>query len=114
MISFIQPYLGQLVIILITFLTVGVIAFARKIEKPGFPGALILVNLALLLYHVYILNSLPVIFESRISQMYLCIAMDFLWLLISFLGYLWIDDIKATKLNKKSYDNSLSWFWNKL
>ena len=56
-------------------------------------------------------NVIP---RNDISQVYLCIAMDFLWLLISFLGYLWIDDIAATKFNKKSYDNSLTWFWDKL
>lgn len=101
-------------IIVITLATVGVIAFARKIERPVFPGVLIIVNLALLLYHSYVLNTMPSYMEFQISQTYLCIAMDFLWLLISFLGYLWIDDIKAIKFNKKSYDNSMSWFWNKL
>ena len=101
-------------IIVITLATVGVIAFARKVEKPLFPGMLIIIHLGLLLYHSYVLNSLPTFMENQISEIYLCIAMDFLWLLISFLGYLWLDDINAIKLNKKSYDNSMSWFWNKL
>ena len=101
-------------IITITLATVGVIALTRKTEKPIFSGILIIVNLALLLYHSYILNRLPSVFEKQISQTYLCLAMDFLWLLISFLGYLWVDDIRAIKFNKKSYDNSMSWFWNKL
>lgn len=101
-------------IIAITLATVGMIALARKVEKPIFPGVLIIVNLGLLLYHSYILNNLPSYFENQIAQTYLCIAMDFLWLLLSFLGYLWVDDIRAVKLNKKSYDNSMSWFWNKL
>lgn len=105
---------NYLQIIVITLATVGVIAFARKVEKPIFPGVLIVVNLFLLLYHTYVLNTLPAYLEQRISQTYLCLAMDFLWLLISFLGYLWIDDIRAVKFNKKSYDNSMSWFWNKL
>lgn len=98
----------------ITGATVGLIALARKVEQPIFPGILIIVNLALLLYHSYVLNQLPAYMEAQISNTYLCLAMDFVWLLISFLGYLWIDDIKAVKFNKKSYDNSMSWFWNKL
>lgn len=105
---------NALQIIVITFATVGIIALARKVEKSIFPGVLIIVNLALLLYHSYILNNLPSYFEVQISQIYLCLAMDFLWLLISFLGYLWIDDIVSIKFNKKSYDNSMAWFWNKL
>lgn len=105
---------NYLQIIVITLATVGLIALARKVEKPVFPGVLIIVNLGLLLYHTYVLNTLPAFFEAQISQTHLCLAMDFLWLLISFLGYLWIDDIRAVKFNKKSYDNSMSWFWNKL
>ena len=101
-------------IFVITGVTVALIAFARKVEKPIFTGLLIVINLALLLYHSYVLNQLPAFMEAQISQTYLCLAMDFLWLLISFLGYLWIDDIRAVKFHKKSYDNSMSWFWNKL
>ena len=101
-------------IVIITLATVGVIALARKMEKSFLPGILIIVNLGLLLYHSYVLNSLPQALVEQTSQIYLCLAMDFLWLLISFLGYLWIDDITAIKFNKKSYDNSLAWFWDKL
>lgn len=104
---------NYIVIVIITLAIAGVIAFARKTEKPVYPAILIVINLVLLLYHTYILNRLPSYFELKISQTYLCLAMDFLWLLMSFLGYLWIDDIKAIKLNKKSYDNSMAWFWNK-
>ena len=101
-------------IIIITLATVGIIALSRKTEKPIFSGVLIIVNLAILLYHSYILNCLPASFETQISQTYLCLAMDFLWLLMSFLGYLWVDDIRGIKLNKKNYDNSMAWFWNKI
>lgn len=101
-------------IFVITFATAGLIALARKVEKTIFPGGLIIVNLALLLYHTHVLNNLSSVFEQHISQTYLCLAMDFLWLLMSFLGYLWIDDIVAIKFKKKSYDNSMAWFWNKL
>lgn len=103
-----------LMIVFVTIAMVSIIAFARKIENSMLPGGLILVNLLLLVYHTYVLNNIPAAFEDAISSTYLCIAMDFLWLLISFLGYLWIDDITAVKFNKKSYDNSMSWFWDKL
>ena len=101
-------------IVTITLATLAIIALARKTEKSSLPAILIAINLGLLLYHSYVLNQLPRIFSGEISQIYLCLAMDFLWLLISFLGYLWIDDIVAIKFKKKSYDNSLAWFWDKL
>lgn len=104
----------QILIGVVTLVTVGVIAFARKVEKPFFTAILIAINLGLLIYHTYVLQSLQSDLQEAISQVYVFIAMDFLWLLMSFLGYLWIDDITATKFHKKSYDNSLSWFWDKL
>ena len=103
-----------LMIGLVTLIIVLVIAFAKKIENPILPGGLILLNLARLIYHTYVLNSLPAGLEEAISTVYMFIATDFLWLLMSFLAYLWIDDITATKFNKKSYDNSMAWFWDKL
>jgi Na+/citrate or Na+/malate symporter len=106
--------MNVLTIVIVTLTTVLVIAFSRKIEKPTLPGILILVYLFLLIYHSYILKNVSVDLEEVISQIYLFIAMDFLWLLMSFLGYLWIDDISATKLHKKSYDDSLKWFWDKI
>ena len=103
-----------LTIVMVTITTILVIAFSRKLESPILPGILIILYLLLLIYHSYVLNTLPAELEAAISQVYLFIAMDFLWLLVSFLGYLWIDDISATKFNKKNYDNSLTWFWDKL
>ena len=73
---------NRIEIVIITLATVGVIALGRKTEKAVFPGVLIIVNLVLLLYHSYILNSISSLFENQISQIYLCLAMDFLWLLI--------------------------------
>ena len=106
--------LNHLIIIVITIAIVGMIALAKKTEKPAILGVMIVVNLGMLLYHTYIVNGLPTYLENEVSQTYLCIAMDFLWLLISFLGYLWVDDIRGIKLNKKNYDNTMAWFWNKL
>lgn len=101
-------------IVIITLAIVGVIALARKTEKSSLTIMLIIINLSLLIYHAYMVNSLPRALVEQISNLYLCLAMDFLWLLISFLGYLWIDDITAIKFKKKSYDDSLAWFWDKL
>jgi Na+/citrate or Na+/malate symporter len=106
--------MNNLTIVVVTLTTVLVIAFSRKIERPTLPGILILVYLFLLIYHSHILNTIPTSYDDIISQVYLFLAMDFLWILISFLGYLWIDDISATKLHKKSYDDSLKWFWGKI
>ena len=40
-----------------------------------------------------------------------CLVIDFIFIGISFFGYLWVDDIEAKDKGKKSIDNSLDWFW---
>mgnify|MGYP001134153758 CR=1 FL=1 len=41
-------------------------------------------------------------------------TIDLLFIFISFISYLWIDDIEAKEGRRKSIDNSLDWFWNKV
>ena len=101
-------------LLIITFSTAGMIAIGRKFVKPSIPALLVIVHLCLLVYHSVTLDNTTPDMQYKITKLYFCLALDFTWILMSFLGYLWIDDIKAKLLNKKSYDDSLSWFWNKL
>lgn len=43
-----------------------------------------------------------------------CIAVDFVFTFLSFIGYLWMDDVEAKDKKIKSIDNSLDWFWKKV
>ena len=43
-----------------------------------------------------------------------CIAVDFVFIFLSFIAYLWMDDIEAKDRKLKSIDNSLDWFWKKV
>lgn len=43
-----------------------------------------------------------------------CISMDFIFIFLSYISYLWVDDIEAKHRNKESIDNSLDWFWKKV
>ncbi len=43
-----------------------------------------------------------------------CMAYNAVLVLLSYLSYLWVDDIEAKANNKKSIDNSLDWFWEKI
>ena len=46
--------------------------------------------------------------------LYKSMVWDFLFILITFFSYLWIDDLEAKKNNKRSIDNSLDWFWKEI
>lgn len=39
---------------------------------------------------------------------------DFLFILLSYLSYLWVDELEVKYKNKKSIDNGLSWFWKEV
>lgn len=49
--------------------------------------------------------------QSTIAK---CITVDFVFILLSFFSYLWIDDIETKANKKKSIDDSLNWFWSKV
>ncbi len=43
-----------------------------------------------------------------------CLLVDFVMIFLSYISYLWIDDIEAKAKKKKSIDDSLEWFWKKV
>ena len=90
-----------------------IIYISRKSEIAWPLIVLGTVIVAYLIYHSVKLDLLEKGSEL-ISEVYHCIACDLIYLLVVFFAYLWVDDIVAKKKKLKSYDDSLSWFWNKL
>ena len=70
--------------------------------------------LILLIIHVAQVATLSTEFINLAGTLYKCIALDFLFILITFFSYLWVDDIEARANNLKSVDNSLDWFWKEI
>lgn len=105
---------SPLVIVFLTLLVALIIYLSRKSEREIFLIAEMVVIILLLVYHSVYLDSLLSNQEELISQAYHCLAVDLILLLISFISFLWVDDVVAKKKKLKSYDDSLSWFWNKL
>ena len=42
------------------------------------------------------------------------LGVDAIMIFLSYISYLWVDDIETKEKNKKSIDNSLEWFWKKI
>ena len=70
--------------------------------------------LVLLVIHVTQVATLSEEYASLAGTLYRCIALDFLFILVTFFSYLWVDDIEAKANNIKSIDNSLDWFWREI
>ena len=103
-----------IVVLAVTTITVLLIILGRKLELSVLPGIATIENLVFLVYHSLKLDSIADGNSLSTSMEYNYLLVGFALLLISFIAFLWVDDIVAKKKNKKSYDDSLSWFWDKI
>lgn len=103
-----------------TIILLGVILFllvlylGREVKKAWVIGLMLFTFLGLLIAHAVEFVTLA----ERGGQLYetllVCSAIDLVFIFLSFISYLWIDDIETKLGKKKSIDNSLEWFWNKV
>ena len=99
-------------IVLLIAVLVGVI-FLGKSAKNTIPSIILLaVFLGLLVYYAVLLRK-PELIDMR-NVIVNCMSIDLILVFLSFISYLWIDDIEAKKKNKKSIDNSMDWFWREI
>ena len=101
--------------ILITLvLFVLVLWLARETKKSSIVGTMLVVFLAIIVGHSieYVITQDPT--GEIIGIISRSIGMDFVFIFLSFITYLWIDDIESKEKKKKSLDNSLDWFWKKV
>lgn len=96
-------------LILLLTVLVGVIFLGKSTKNSILSIIMLVVFLGLLIYYVVLLRN-PELMDIR-TVIVNCMSINFIFLFISFISYLWIDDIEAKKKNKKSVDNSLDWFW---
>ena len=101
-------------LLLLLIVTVLLIFLGHELKKSYITAIPLFAFLALLVSHVVQLMTLSVEFSDLSSTLTWCIVLDFAFIFISFLSYLWIDDIEAKKNNKKSIDDSLEWFWKEV
>ena len=78
------------------------------------PAIMLFVFLIILVCHAIEFAVIPNITEEMQYNLSRSILVDFIFIFLSFISYLWIDDIQAKLENKKSIDNSLDWFWKRV
>lgn len=95
-------------------LFVLVLFLAREIKRSNVTCIMLLVFLTIIAGHgiEYALVKDPT--GQITTTLARCITMDFIFIFLSFLAYLWTDDIEAKERKIKSIDNSLDWFWKKV
>ena len=111
---FIIDLTNPLTLILLLTATVLLTFLGKEIKKPFAPAAALIFFLVLILMHSVQLSLPQANIEEIRSALVGSLGIDFIMIFISFFGYLWVDDIACKFYKKKTIDNSLDWFWNKV
>lgn len=103
------------VTLLLVVLAVALLIFlGQEVKKSVAVAIPLFAFLILLIIHVAQVTTLSGDTAELANTLYKCIALDFLFILVTFFAYLWVDDIEAKTNNIKSIDNSLDWFWKEI
>lgn len=111
---FIFDISNPLTLVLMLAMTILLIFLAQEIKRSSVAAIMLFAYLVMLIMHVAQLATLSEEFRYMLTTLSRCVAIDFVFILITFFSYLWVDDIEAKVKGKKSIDNSLDWFWKKV
>ena len=89
------------------------IYLGKELKRSILPQIVLVIELILLVVHVVQLFTLGQDVYGVKDMLISSTRFDYIYILITFFGYLWIDDVESKIKNKKSVDNSLDWFWKK-
>ena len=81
----------------------------KNSKLPAVSVALFVTTLAIYGIQMFV-NSNP----DTTKMLATCIGYNTVILFLSYISYLWVDTIEAKAKNKKSIDDSLNWFWDKV
>ena len=111
---FILNIANPLTLFLILLAVVLLIFLGQEVKKSIAVAIPLFAFLILLIVHVVQVSTLSADLAYLAGTLYKCIALDFLFILITFFSYLWVDDVEAKANNKKSIDKSLDWLWKEV
>ena len=109
MINLTEPF--SLLVALVLY--VLVLWFAHKSKKSAITGMMLFIFIAILVLHT-LEFSMGNLTAEGLSATLNSIVFDLVFIFLSSVSYLWIDDLEAKFKKKKSVDNSLDWFWSKI
>ena len=105
---------NPLTLLLTVAATTLLIFLSQEVKKSYITAGALFIYLIILVVHVGQVATLQEEYRYLITTLSRCIVIDFIFVLMTFFSYLWVDDIETKVKGKKSYDNSLDWFWKKI
>ena len=109
-INFTNPVITLVALILFLL----VLYLGKETKKAWVVGVFLFVFLGILTGHAIEFTILSSNIDADVSEILLSAIVDFLFILLSFISYLWVDHQEIELGKKKSIDDSLDWFWKKI
>lgn len=100
-------------LLICTLLFALVLWFAHQSKKSIITCIMLFIFISLLVLHVVEFNLGNLTVEGA-SIAIRSVVLDLIFVLLSFISYLWIDNIEAKFKKKKVIEDNLDWFWNKI
>ena len=110
MINFTNP----LTLLIVTLIYILILILAKETKKSAIAAIMLFGFIALLIVHLIMYLTGNSLIADVLSDINYTMVFDLIFVLLSFIAYLWVDDIEAKVKKKKSIDNSLDWFWKKV
>lgn len=101
-------------ILIAVILFILVLFLAKEIKRSNVTCILLLAFLTIIVGHCIEYVIIQDVTGQITSTLAKCIAVDFVFIFLSFVAYLWMDDVETKEKKLKSIDNSLEWFWKKV
>ena len=112
-----MPFINftNIITVLLAVILFGLIIFlGKELHKSALPAIMLFAFLIIPVCHAMELMLIPNISKEVYHAIARSIAVDFGFIFLSFISYLWVDDIQAKIEKRKSIDDSLNWFWAKV
>ncbi|NLC87471.1 MAG: hypothetical protein GX682_01635 [Clostridiaceae bacterium] len=101
-------------VLIALILFILVVFLAKEIKRSNVTCILLLTFLTIIAGHCIEYVMVQNATEELLKTIANCIAVDFIFVFLSFIAYLWMDDVEAKERKIKTIDNSLDWFWKKV
>ena len=105
-----NPYYTLVAVILFVL----VLFLAKEIKRSNVTCIMLLAFLMIIAGHCVEYVMAGELGQEVLTKLANCIAVDFVFVFLSFIAYLWTDNIEAEETKQKVIGNSLDWFWKKV
>ncbi len=110
LVNFTNPV--SILVALVLFLLV--LYLGKEMKKSWIIALLLFAFVAILIGHTVEFMTIVGKNQELYQSVTGSATFDLIFIFLSFISYLWIDSLEVKEGKKKSIDNSLEWFWNKV